>query len=52
VAAEVSSRAGKLVITPTAWRVAAKQWLLKNRLIRIQKAGNVSPNFCQKMDHN
>lgn len=52
LAAEVSTRAGKPVITPTAWRVAAKQWLLKNRLIRIQKAGKVSPNFCQKMDHN
>jgi hypothetical protein len=52
LAAEVSTRAGKPVITPTAWRVAAKQWLLKNRLIRIQKPGNVSPNFCRKMDHN
>lgn len=52
LAAEVSTRAGKPVITPTAWRVAAKQWLLKNRLIRIQKTGNVSPNFCQKSDHN
>ena len=52
LAAEVSTRAGKPVITPTAWRVAAKQRLLKNSLIRIQKAGKVSPNFCQKMDHN
>jgi hypothetical protein len=50
LAAEVSTRAGKPVITPTAWRVAAKQWLLKNRLIRIQRAGKVSPNFCRKMD--
>jgi hypothetical protein len=52
LAAEVSTRAGKSVITPAAWRVAARQWLLKNRMIRIQKAGKVSPNFCQKMDHN
>ena len=52
LAAEVSTRAGKPAITPTAWRVAAKQWLLKNRLIRIQKAGNVSPDFCRKSDHN
>jgi hypothetical protein len=52
LAAEVSTRAGKPVITPTAWRVAAKQWLLKNRPIRIQKPGKVSPNFFQKMDHN
>ena len=52
LAAEVSTRAGKPVITPTAWRVAAKQWLLTNRLIRIQKAGIVSPDFCQKSGHN
>jgi hypothetical protein len=52
LAAELSTRAGKPVITSTAWRVAAKQWLLKNRLIRIQKAGKVSPNFFQKIDHN
>jgi hypothetical protein len=52
LATEVSTRAGKPGITPTAWRVAAKQWLLKNSLIRIERAGKVSPNFCQKMDHN
>jgi hypothetical protein len=52
LAAEISTRAGKPAITPAAWRLAAKQWLLKNRLIRIQKPGNVSPNFCQKIDHN
>jgi len=52
LAAEVATRAGKSVITPTAWRVAARQWLVKNGLIRIQKAGEVSPNFCQKNDHN
>jgi hypothetical protein len=52
LAAELSNRAGKQVITQTAWRLAAKQWLLKNGLIRIQKAGEVSPSFYQKMDHN
>ena len=52
LAAEVSTRAGKPVITPTAWRVAAKQWLVKNGLIRIHKPGNVSPNFHQKSGHN
>jgi len=51
-AAEISTRASKQLITPLAWRVAAKQWLVKHRLIRIQKAGEVSPNFCQKSDHN
>jgi hypothetical protein len=35
-----------------AWRVAARQWLVKNGLIRIQRAGEVSPNFYQKSDHN
>jgi len=52
LAAEVSTRAGKPVITPTAWRVAARQWLVTNGLIRIQKAKKVSPNFCQKSGHN
>lgn len=45
LAAEISIQAGKTIITATAWRVAAKQWLLKNGLIQIQKAGNVLPNF-------
>ena len=45
LAAEISTRAGKSVITPVAWRVAARQWLVKNGLSRIQKAGEVSPNF-------
>jgi len=35
-----------------AWRVAARQWLVQNGLIRIQKTGEVSPNFYQKSDHN
>jgi hypothetical protein len=52
LAAAVATRAGKSDITPTAWRVAARQWLVTNGLIRIQKAGEVSPNFCQKNDHN
>jgi hypothetical protein len=52
LAAEISTRAEKSVITPVAWRVAARQWLVKNGLIRIQKAGEVSPNFWQKSDHN
>jgi hypothetical protein len=52
LAAEISTQAGKQLITPVAWRVAAKQWLVKNGLIRIQKAGKVSLNFLQKMRHN
>jgi hypothetical protein len=45
LAAEISIRAGKKTISPVAWRVAAKQWLVKNGLIRIQKAGKVLPDF-------
>jgi len=45
LAGEISIQAGKTKITATAWRVAAKQWLVKNGLIQIQKAGNVLPNF-------
>jgi hypothetical protein len=52
LAAEISIQAGKQVITPTAWRVAAKQWLLKEGLIKIQKAGKVLPHFPQKLCHN
>lgn len=52
LAAEISIRAGEQVITPSAWRVAAKQWLVKNNLIRIEKTGKVSPNFFLKLCHN
>jgi hypothetical protein len=45
LAAEISIRAGMKTISPVAWRVAAKQWLVKNGLIRIQKAGKVLPDF-------
>jgi hypothetical protein len=52
LAAELSTRAGKAVITPLAWRVAARNWLVQNGLIKIQKAGKVSPNFWRKNGHN
>jgi hypothetical protein len=52
LAVELSTRAEKSVITPLAWRVAARQWLVKSGLIRIQKTGEVSPNFWPKSDHN
>jgi hypothetical protein len=45
LAAEISIRAGKKTISPVAWRVAAKQWLVNNGLIRIQRAGKVLPDF-------
>jgi hypothetical protein len=44
LAGEISLQAGKTNITPTAWRVASKTWLLENDLIKIVKAGNVSPH--------
>jgi hypothetical protein len=50
--AELSTRGEKSVIPPVAWRVAARQWLIKNGLIGIQKTGEVSPNFLKKSDHN
>ena len=45
LAAEISIQAGKKTISPVAFRVAAKQWLVKNGLIRIQRAGKVLPDF-------
>jgi hypothetical protein len=52
LAAEISIRAGKNTISPVAWRLAAKQWLVKNGLIRIQRAGKVLPNFSSNLCHN
>jgi hypothetical protein len=52
LAQEISHRAGDPDITPTAWRVSAKQWMIKNGLIRIVKAGNVLPHFQRKSCHN
>ena len=45
LAAEISIRADEKRISATAWRMAAKQWLVKNGLIKIQRAGNVLPHF-------
>ena len=52
LASEISIRAGKSTITPVAWRVSAKQWMLKNGLIKIERAGKVSPHFHRKLCHN
>ena len=52
LAAEISIRAGKNMISPLAWRVAAKQWLMKNGLINIQRAGKVLPDFSLNLCHN
>jgi hypothetical protein len=52
LAAEVSTRAGNPVITPAAWRIAARQWLVTNALIKIERSEKVSPHFGSKNDHN
>jgi hypothetical protein len=52
LAAEVSTRAGNPVITPAAWRIAARQWLVTNGLIKIERSEKVSPHFGSKNDHN
>jgi hypothetical protein len=52
LAAEVSVRAGESVTTPTSWRIAARQWLVTNRLIKIERLEKVSPHFGPKSAHN
>ena len=50
--AEISIRAGKSTITPVAWRVAAKKWMVENGLIKIKRAGKVLPHFSLNLCHN
>ncbi len=52
LATEMAIRAGKPKITNVEWRIAAKQWLLRNDLIKIVKAGKVSPHLNRKLCHN
>jgi len=52
LAAEVSVREGESVITPASWRIAARQWLVTNKLIKIERSEKVSPHFCSKSAHN
>lgn len=47
LAAEISVHTGKTKITETAWRAAAKQRLVKNSLIRIEREGKCYPIFLQ-----
>ena len=51
LAAEVSVRAAESVITPASWRIAARQWLVTNKLIKIERSEKVSPHFCSKSAH-
>jgi hypothetical protein len=52
LAVEVSLRAGEPVVTPASWRIAARQWLVTNRLIKIERSEKVSPHFGPKSAHN
>lgn len=45
LAERISIGLEKNVITSTAWRIAAKHWLIENGMIRMVKAGNVLPFF-------
>jgi len=52
LAMDLSQATGTDVVSPTAWRVAAKQWLVKNRMITIVRAGKVLPHFLPILSHN
>ena len=52
LASEIADRAGKPKITKVEWRIAAKHWLLKKELIKIVRAGKVSPHLNRKLCQN
>lgn len=52
LAVDISARSGKNKIDPTAWRVSARKWMEKHRLIIIRKPAKVLPNFFLKNCHN
>jgi hypothetical protein len=52
LAVEISDRAGKLEIVPTAWRVAVRKWMEWNRMIVIRQPGKVSPHLNRNLCHN
>ena len=45
LAVDISERAGKNEIDPTAWRVSARKWMERKRMIVIRKPGKVLPYF-------
>jgi hypothetical protein len=51
LASEIAIRASKLKISTVEWKIAAKQWLLKKGLIKIEWTGTVSPHFRQNLCH-
>jgi hypothetical protein len=52
LAIDISEKAGKNEIDPTAWRVSARKWMERNRMIVIRKPQNVLPDFFSKNCHN
>lgn len=52
LAIRISERLGKTVIVPAAWRVAAKNWMVKNNLITILKPEEVLPNLSPDLCHH
>jgi hypothetical protein len=52
LAVDISERAGKNEIDPTAWRVSARKWMEKKRMIVIRKPEKVLPHFLPKNCHN
>ena len=52
LAVDISAKSGKDKISPTAWRVSARKWLEKNRMIVIRKPAEVLPLFFLKNCHN
>ena len=45
LAVDLSANCGNNKIDPAAWRIAARTWMEKNRLIVIRKPAKVLPNF-------
>ena len=45
LAVDLSARCGNNKIDPAAWRIAARKWMEKHRLIVITKPDKVLPNF-------
>ena len=45
LAVDLSACSGKNKIDPAAWRIAARKWMEKHRLIIILKPVNVLPNL-------
>lgn len=52
LAARISLKAGMDTIVPAAWRVASRKWLVLNKMIRIELAGKVLPDFPSNLCHN